>query len=236
MARSNQQFLLAARPEGELKHSDFELVEAPVPEPGPLIETVLRDLKRSGVLTGGESVEVSRVNVIDPAYVVFTEQSRETVDRALSFLQEHELQELRRAVEHAAARIQAAGEKPEEVYWIDGNRYAEAGGTTIQYEHLPESGTLRVLEPFHHLDPVWTCKMLWLRKTSQSMKTAPFVLAGKQRCLRVWLREKAACHLNLLADYGGLLSLPALACKNQIFQLPAPKAVLQTRLALPQVS
>ena len=48
--------------------------------------------------------------------------------------------------------------------------------------------------------------------------------------------RKAACHLNLLADYGGLLSLPALACKNQIFQLPAPKAVLQTRLALPQVS
>ena len=69
--------------------------------------------------------------------------------------QEHELQELRRAVEHAAARIQAAGEKPEEVYWIDGNRYAEAGGTTIQYEHLPESGTLRVLEPFHHLDPAF---------------------------------------------------------------------------------
>mgnify|MGYP001549958943 CR=1 FL=1 len=34
MPHRNQQFLLAARPEGELKHSDFELVEAPVPEPG----------------------------------------------------------------------------------------------------------------------------------------------------------------------------------------------------------
>ncbi len=34
MARKNQQFLLAARPEGELKPSDFELVEAPMPEPG----------------------------------------------------------------------------------------------------------------------------------------------------------------------------------------------------------
>ena len=34
MPHRNQQFLLAARPEGELKHSDFELVEAPVPEAG----------------------------------------------------------------------------------------------------------------------------------------------------------------------------------------------------------
>ena len=34
MSRHNQQFLLAARPEGELKYSDFELVEAPMPEPG----------------------------------------------------------------------------------------------------------------------------------------------------------------------------------------------------------
>jgi NADPH-dependent curcumin reductase CurA len=33
MSRRNQQFLLAARPEGELKYSDFELVDAPVPEP-----------------------------------------------------------------------------------------------------------------------------------------------------------------------------------------------------------
>ncbi|MEE8508931.1 MAG: phytanoyl-CoA dioxygenase family protein, partial [Myxococcota bacterium] len=38
-------------------------------------------------------------------------------------------------------------------YEIDGNRYCEALGTTIQFEHSNPSRTIRVLEPFHHFDP-----------------------------------------------------------------------------------
>jgi ectoine hydroxylase len=37
-------------------------------------------------------------------------------------------------------------------YAIDGNVYHEAGGSTIQLEHAPGSQTIRVIEPFHHLD------------------------------------------------------------------------------------
>ena len=40
-------------------------------------------------------------------------------------------------------------------YRIDGNRYVEAGGSTVQFEHQEDSRTLRVIEPFHHLDPVF---------------------------------------------------------------------------------
>ena len=32
---TNQQFLLAARPVGEIKRSDFDLVDSPMPEAGP---------------------------------------------------------------------------------------------------------------------------------------------------------------------------------------------------------
>ena len=41
-----------------------------------------------------------------------------------------------------------------EGYAIDGNVYHEAGGSTIQLEHAPGSRTIRVIEPFHHLDEV----------------------------------------------------------------------------------
>src|SRR5271155_3816857 len=34
-ARTNRQIVLAARPHGEPKESNFKLVETPVPEPGP---------------------------------------------------------------------------------------------------------------------------------------------------------------------------------------------------------
>jgi ectoine hydroxylase len=40
-------------------------------------------------------------------------------------------------------------------YRIDGNRYVETGDTTVQFEHDGDSGTIRVIEPFHHLDPVF---------------------------------------------------------------------------------
>lgn len=40
-------------------------------------------------------------------------------------------------------------------YRIDGNRYVEAGNSTVQFEHDADSRTIRVIEPFHHLDPVF---------------------------------------------------------------------------------
>jgi len=40
-------------------------------------------------------------------------------------------------------------------YRIDGNRYVEAAEATVQFEHTEGSQTIRVIEPFHHLDPVF---------------------------------------------------------------------------------
>jgi len=54
-----------------------------------------------------------------------------------------------RAVVRASAA--AAGGADDE-YEIDGNRYCEATGTTVQFEHRVDSSTIRVLEPFHHFD------------------------------------------------------------------------------------
>jgi ectoine hydroxylase-related dioxygenase (phytanoyl-CoA dioxygenase family) len=68
-------------------------------------------------------------------------------------LPEAEVAELRDAAERVAARAEARRERPEERYAIDGNVYLEADGSTIQLEHGPGSDTLRVIEPFHHLDP-----------------------------------------------------------------------------------
>lgn len=53
-----------------------------------------------------------------------------------------------RCVELAAAAMAASGDS----YAIDGNVYHEAGGSTVQLEHQPGSRTIRVIEPFHHLD------------------------------------------------------------------------------------
>ncbi len=63
-----------------------------------------------------------------------------------------EIQALRDAAEQAVARASRAAQRADDEYEIDGNRYCEAGGTTIQFEHRPGSETIRVLEPFHHLD------------------------------------------------------------------------------------
>jgi ectoine hydroxylase-related dioxygenase (phytanoyl-CoA dioxygenase family) len=43
--------------------------------------------------------------------------------------------------------------RTQRTYWIDGNRYVDAARTTFQFEHRSGSETLRVVEPFHHLDP-----------------------------------------------------------------------------------
>ena len=40
-------------------------------------------------------------------------------------------------------------------YRIDGNRYVEAARATVQFEHHSGSETIRVIEPFHHLDDVF---------------------------------------------------------------------------------
>ncbi len=61
-----------------------------------------------------------------------------------------EVLELGAAVERAVARTAGIGSDD---YVIDGNRYSEANGSTVQFEHSPGSETIRVLEPFHHLDP-----------------------------------------------------------------------------------
>ena len=63
-----------------------------------------------------------------------------------------EIEELRDAVECCVASASAAAAAGGEEYEIDGNRYCEASGATIQFEHQPASETLRVIEPFHHLD------------------------------------------------------------------------------------
>ncbi len=62
-----------------------------------------------------------------------------------------ELEALRAGAERVAARAEAAACQGEH-YSVDDNRYCEAGGATLQYEHAPGSRTLRVIEPFHHLD------------------------------------------------------------------------------------
>ena len=64
-----------------------------------------------------------------------------------------ELMDLRAAAERTVALAASAAASPDTEYAIDRNRYVEAGGTTIQFEHSEGSQTVRVLEPFHRLDP-----------------------------------------------------------------------------------
>jgi ectoine hydroxylase len=65
---------------------------------------------------------------------------------------EEEVAVFREAAEHVVAEADRAARASRETYAIDGNRYAEGGGSTIQWEHAEGSETLRVVEPFHHLD------------------------------------------------------------------------------------
>jgi ectoine hydroxylase-related dioxygenase (phytanoyl-CoA dioxygenase family) len=68
---------------------------------------------------------------------------------------EDDLVALRAAAERVAERAQEAVRTCEETSLIDGNRYCQAAGATIQFEHRPGSQTIRVIEPFHHLEPVF---------------------------------------------------------------------------------
>ncbi len=64
-----------------------------------------------------------------------------------------EVARLRAAAERAGARARALSLDCAERYEVDGNVYCEAGGATIQFEHQPGSATIRVIEPFLHLEP-----------------------------------------------------------------------------------
>jgi ectoine hydroxylase-related dioxygenase (phytanoyl-CoA dioxygenase family) len=66
-----------------------------------------------------------------------------------------EVEALRAAAERAAQRAERAA-RAGRAYDVDGNRYVDVGETTVQFEHSPGSATLRVVEPFHHLDPCFT--------------------------------------------------------------------------------
>jgi hypothetical protein len=66
-----------------------------------------------------------------------------------------EIARLRAAAERVAAVALAAARASAHGYEIDGNRYCEAVGSTIQFEHRPGSETIRVIEPFHPLEPVF---------------------------------------------------------------------------------
>ena len=64
-----------------------------------------------------------------------------------------ELDELRDAAERVASLVARASHRGDG-YAIDGNRYVEAADATVQFEHAADSETIRVIEPFHHFDPV----------------------------------------------------------------------------------
>ncbi len=77
-----------------------------------------------------------------------------------------DLERLRGAAERVVAQAaEAARQKARQVardaaprsddYRIDGNRYVEVADSTVQFEHREGSETIRVIEPFHHLDPVF---------------------------------------------------------------------------------
>jgi ectoine hydroxylase-related dioxygenase (phytanoyl-CoA dioxygenase family) len=62
-----------------------------------------------------------------------------------------------RVVERAEREARAVSSRSEPApgseYRVDGNRYVEAARSTVQFEHRADSETIRVIEPFHHLDP-----------------------------------------------------------------------------------
>ena len=63
-----------------------------------------------------------------------------------------EIAALRQAVERCVVLVEGEIESSGRGYRIDGNRYFETEDATVQMEHDPASGAVRVVEPFHHLD------------------------------------------------------------------------------------
>jgi hypothetical protein len=66
---------------------------------------------------------------------------------------EAEMEVLRTAAERVAACAGDHARGSQDHYFVDGNEYVEANGSTVQYEHRRGSQTVRVIEPFHRLDP-----------------------------------------------------------------------------------
>jgi len=65
---------------------------------------------------------------------------------------EMEVVQLCAAAEHVVGRAREAARSGGRFYQIDGNRYLEIQGMTLQYEHGERTQELRVIQPFHHLD------------------------------------------------------------------------------------
>ena len=65
-----------------------------------------------------------------------------------------ELGAMREASEQVVRRAEASGRNGR-AYRIDGNRYVDGTAETIQYEHNEAARTIRVIEPFHHLHPIF---------------------------------------------------------------------------------
>lgn len=116
--------------------------------------------------TAGSSPETSPAPPLD-----LTTEERERYAKDGFFVREsvftpEDVERFRAAAERVVAQAaSASGEKIEAVarqdapgeddYTIDGNRYVEAADATVQYEHQEGSATIRVIEPFVHLDPVF---------------------------------------------------------------------------------
>ncbi|MEZ5558070.1 MAG: phytanoyl-CoA dioxygenase family protein [Pseudomonadales bacterium] len=81
-----------------------------------------------------------------------------------SVLDRAELVELRRAAERSVGRAAAACASGR-TYLLDGKRFVDlefdvcgdagAGRATVQFEHVPDSETIRVIEPVHPFDRCW---------------------------------------------------------------------------------
>ncbi len=65
-----------------------------------------------------------------------------------------ELADLRDAAERTAAAAAALGDSGQ-IYFLDGNRFVDAEGATVQFEHQRGSTTVRVVEPAHLFDRRW---------------------------------------------------------------------------------
>jgi ectoine hydroxylase len=65
-----------------------------------------------------------------------------------------EVEDLREAAECTVA---AATERSRHgrTYWLDGKRFVDVDGATVQFEHARESETVRVIEPVHMFDARW---------------------------------------------------------------------------------
>lgn len=70
-----------------------------------------------------------------------------------------EIDALRTAAEEVVKRAEACISASPDHYEIDGNAYVEVPalgeGATVQFEHAPDSRTVRVIEPFHAQHPVF---------------------------------------------------------------------------------